>query len=105
MGEQSKASIKISDFKCPICLCLMIKPVTLPCSHELCLACFESNVFQTSLTCPMCRMRISSWARKHAAKKNLVNEELWKRIQECFPAEVNKRLEGQDDAIDDDDGI
>ena len=103
MGEKSHGNLaKLRDFKCPICLYVLIEPVTLPCNHELCLSCFESNVFQTSLTCPLCRKRISSWARKQSAKKSLINQDRWLQIQSLFPEQVKNRQNGLDDTIDDD---
>lgn len=52
---------------CPVCSELIEEPVTLPCHHELCLVCFRGSVDAGNLHCPLCRQRISNWARRRAA--------------------------------------
>lgn len=81
-------------------MCIYVEPVTMPCTHTLCMPCFKQNVEATSLTCPMCRKRISSWARRAARDKTLVNDALWNKIQSMFPDKVEKRLEGDDEDDD-----
>ncbi|GAB1605283.1 E3 ubiquitin-protein ligase rnf168-like [Argonauta hians] len=83
----------MENYTCPICINLLIEPVTLPCKHELCLPCFQQN-FEESLCCPMCRTRISSWVRKHSKINKLVNEKRWKEIKSLFPEKVRLRQEG-----------
>lgn len=74
----------------------------MPCSHELCMPCFRQNVEQSNLSCPMCRLRISNWARKHSGR--LINEERWRSIREAFPVLCQKRMEpGTGEEGDDDD--
>lgn len=34
----------LEDCQCPICLDILIEPVTMPCKHELCLICFEKHI-------------------------------------------------------------
>ncbi|CAI9736841.1 E3 ubiquitin-protein ligase rnf168-like [Octopus vulgaris] len=91
----------MENYTCPICINLLIEPVTLPCKHELCLPCFQQN-FEESLCCPMCRTRISSWVRKQSKTKKLVNEKRWKEIKTLFPEKVRLRQEGfeEDSEID-----
>ena len=69
----------------------------MPCEHELCLACFRQNVEEANFCCPMCRIRISTWARRAARNKTLVNEKRWKFIQEKFPEQVKNRLDGKEE--------
>jgi len=69
------------DVQCPICWSILIEPVSLPCKHSLCLACFRKHVEETSLQCPCCRMRLSVWSRKAIRTNNLVNEKFWERIK------------------------
>eukprot|EP00794_Sanderia_malayensis_P010724 gene10724-11872_t len=90
-----------SDFICVICLQLLIEPVVLPCNHELCMPCFKEHVNSTSLYCPMCRIRISNWARKKSREGSLINKERWQYIQKLFPDRCRKRLNGEDDDDDD----
>lgn len=101
-SDKNKNKIELHDCICAICLDIMIEPVTMPCCHELCMPCFTTNVQETSLCCPLCRMRISSWARKAAREKKLVNQVRWTEIQKAFPHKVKKRLENNeaDNSID-----
>lgn len=91
-----------TDYLCPICLQILIEPVVMPCKHELCKPCFKQNVEEASLQCPLCRKRISSWARKQARTGSLVNRKRWEQIQKLFPERCAKRLRGEDDDDDDD---
>lgn len=103
MASASKSQISsIEDVTCPICLLLLIKPVTLPCGHELCLSCFNLNVQdgESALVCPMCRLRISSWTRRVRKHGGLVNQKRWQMIQEKFPHKVKSRLDGAEDSED-----
>jgi hypothetical protein len=50
---------------------------------------------KTNLCCPMCRQRISTWARTATNNNTLVDVERWKKIQAKFPDEINKRLTGK----------
>ena len=90
-------SISLSDFTCPICLQILIEPVIMPCEHELCGPCFKQNVEEANFLCPLCRMRISSWARRNSRNGTLVNSKRWEQIQKLFPENCRKRLHGEDD--------
>lgn len=89
--------MKLEDNICPICLYIFVQPVTMPCKHELCLDCFQQNVEEANFCCPMCRTRISTWARRAARNKELVNEKRWSAIKKAFPVQVRARLEGQEE--------
>lgn len=93
--------ISIEDCTCPICMCVFVEPVTMPCNHTLCLPCFNQNVAEASLTCPMCRTRISTWARRATKNGSLVDKSLWKEIKLLFPDKIERRLAGEE--VDDDD--
>ena len=100
--DQEKEAIpSVADYTCPICLQLLIEPVVMPCTHELCIWCFRQNVQEANLQCPLCRIRISSWARKHARNGTLVNLKRWEQIKKLFPEKCQKRLRGED--FDDED--
>ena len=90
-----------TDFICPICLEILVEPVQMPCRHELCMQCFKTHVKDTSLNCPMCRVRIAVWVRKNTKTNTLVNQERWALIQSLFPERIKRRLEGLDDIEDD----
>lgn len=100
-ARSSKDSL--DDCMCSICMSILIQPVTLPCGHELCMPCFKQTIEEASLTCPLCRIRISSWVRKATKTNSLVNQKRWEQIQKLFPIKVKKRLNGQDDDTDDED--
>uniref|UniRef100_A0A3B5PRE4 RING-type E3 ubiquitin transferase n=1 Tax=Xiphophorus maculatus TaxID=8083 RepID=A0A3B5PRE4_XIPMA len=93
------------DCLCPVCLDIFIEPVTLPCTHSFCKGCFLESVDKATLCCPMCRKRVSSWARRNNKKNTLVNLELWNRIQTLFPLQCQRRLNGQDAEEDDGTGL
>ena len=96
--ENPRSSLE--DCTCSICMSIMIYPVTMPCQHELCKPCFKHNVEESSLFCPLCRLRISTWTR-HASRTNtLVNESRWKQIRKLFPERVQRRLDGKDEDTD-----
>lgn len=78
-------SLSREDCLCPICLEIFMEPVTLPCTHTFCKACFLESVDKATLCCPLCRKRVAVWARQHSRNKSLVNEALWRRIQAAFP--------------------
>uniref|UniRef100_UPI003AAC68F4 E3 ubiquitin-protein ligase rnf168 n=1 Tax=Centroberyx gerrardi TaxID=166262 RepID=UPI003AAC68F4 len=90
------AALSREDCLCPVCLEIFLEPVTLPCHHTFCKTCFLESVDKATLCCPLCRRRVSTWARLHGRNKTLVNERLWKQIQTAFPLQCQRRLSGQD---------
>nr|XP_057935606.1 E3 ubiquitin-protein ligase rnf168 [Doryrhamphus excisus] len=103
-GKRSK-TLSLDDCVCPVCLEIFLEPVTLPCTHTFCKECFLESVDKSSLCCPMCRKRVSTWARKNNKNKTLVNEKLWSQIQINFPQHCQRRLSGQDAVSEDDVGV
>ncbi|OWF41417.1 E3 ubiquitin-protein ligase [Mizuhopecten yessoensis] len=89
--------LAVEDCMCPICMSILIEPVTMPCKHTLCMPCFKQNVEESSLSCPLCRTRISVWARRATKTGKLVNEKLWDNIKSSYRDKVDKRLAGDDD--------
>ncbi|XP_008284137.1 E3 ubiquitin-protein ligase rnf168 [Stegastes partitus] len=63
--------------------------------------CFLESVDKATLCCPLCRRRVSTWARLNSRNNSLVNQQLWQQIQNLFPLQCQRRLSGQD-AVDDD---
>ena len=51
---------------CPVCYDLIREPVVFPCDHEVCRECFDHSLNTANFCCPLCRKRVSSWARRHA---------------------------------------
>ncbi|XP_030601353.1 E3 ubiquitin-protein ligase rnf168 [Archocentrus centrarchus] len=100
-GEQAQeAALSREDCLCPVCLEIFMEPVTLPCTHTFCKVCFLETVDKATLCCPVCRKRVSTWARLHSRTNTLVNDQLWRRIQTCFPLQCERRFSGQDEAED-----
>ncbi|XP_060903385.1 E3 ubiquitin-protein ligase rnf168 [Labrus mixtus] len=95
MSERGGA-LSLDDCRCPVCLEIFIEPVTLPCTHTFCKACFLQAVDQASLLCPLCRRRISVWCRLNNRNNTLINEKLWTSIQNAFPRQCERRLRGQE---------
>ena len=80
---------------CEICLEILIEPITMPCAHRLCKPCFNTNFDMTSMHCPFCKKRLSTWRRKAGKKVDeLIDQKLWTQIQTDFPTEIQKRLSG-----------
>lgn len=100
--EESSGGLKRSDCLCPVCLDIFLEPVTLPCMHTFCKPCFLQTVDKSNLCCPLCRKRVSTWARLNSRNKTLVNMELWRRIQDAFPSQCERRVQGIED---DDDAV
>ncbi|XP_071949477.1 uncharacterized protein [Antedon mediterranea] len=92
----NEQGIRLADCICPICMSILVEPVTMPCSHELCRPCFRDTVEQVNFTCPLCRLRISNWARKQTKLNKLINWTKWHEIQATFPEQIRKRLQGED---------
>ncbi|GFO31148.1 RING finger protein 168, e3 ubiquitin protein ligase [Plakobranchus ocellatus] len=91
--EATKTGPDKESCTCPICMYIMVEPVTMPCKHTLCMYCYTQTVAQSSLVCPICRQRISVWARRAAKTNALVDQEKWRAIQTSFPKKVQRRIE------------
>lgn len=59
-SASAAAADDISDtLKCAICLNACERPVTAPCQHNFCLACFKKWTYQSKTSCPTCRAPFS----------------------------------------------
>lgn len=104
VSDRAGAVMSLDDCRCPVCLEIYMEPVTLPCTHTFCKTCFLESVDKATLCCPLCRKRVSTWARLHSRTNTLVDQQLWTRIQTCFPLQCQRRLSGQDAVAEDDAG-
>jgi hypothetical protein len=86
-----------NDVICPICRSILIKPITLPCSHGFCSSCFETTTQNANFVCPLCSVRVGSWLRSARKSKKLINESFWQAIQNQFPLQVLDKLKGVDE--------
>lgn len=89
--------LSLDDCRCPVCLEMFLEPVTLPCTHTFCKACFLESVDKATLCCPLCRRRVSTWARLNSRNRTLVDQQLWDQIQTRFPLQCQRRLTGEDE--------
>uniref|UniRef100_A0A672L803 RING-type E3 ubiquitin transferase n=1 Tax=Sinocyclocheilus grahami TaxID=75366 RepID=A0A672L803_SINGR len=90
------APLSLEEARCPVCSEILLEPVTMPCGHSVCLHCFQRTEKLTSLCCPLCRRRVSSWARRQSREKSLVNAELWELVRRSHPERCRRRLEQRD---------
>uniref|UniRef100_UPI00398EFC19 E3 ubiquitin-protein ligase rnf168-like n=1 Tax=Pristiophorus japonicus TaxID=55135 RepID=UPI00398EFC19 len=88
--EAPSPELSLTECLCPICQELLAEPVTPPCGHSLCRACFQQTVAISNLNCPLCRRRLSNWARAQTRAGSLVNTELAERIRQQFPQHRNQ---------------
>ncbi|KAM6970140.1 E3 ubiquitin-protein ligase RNF169 [Aplochiton taeniatus] len=89
----SSRVLTLEEARCPVCSEILLEPVTMPCSHSVCLHCFKRTVELISLCCPLCRLRVSSWARKQSRQKSLVNTDLWDMVKKSYPDRCKNRME------------
>lgn len=99
-NNNSYKNLTLNKALCPICRNIFVEPVTLPCNHGFCLACFEGTVANANLTCPLCRVRFGSWHRIAKKENKIVNTALWNAVRENFPDQVKNRLDGVEENLD-----
>eukprot|EP00929_Paragymnodinium_shiwhaense_P102754 TRINITY_DN65982_c0_g1_i1.p1 TRINITY_DN65982_c0_g1~~TRINITY_DN65982_c0_g1_i1.p1 ORF type:complete len:339 (+),score=84.59 TRINITY_DN65982_c0_g1_i1:156-1172(+) len=76
------------DLECPVCLRLLIEPMSLPCGHSFCSPCLRSAHLQGQhevFRCPMCRCEV---ADLNAIKVNALLAAL---VEKFLPDEATKR--------------
>ena len=99
-AETDCPPLPLEDLICPICLDIFIEPITLVCDHVLCRECFNEHFQKAEFKCPLCKRRLSSWARKRLGGVNrgdsssLVNWPKWKMIQAFHGEAVERRRRG-----------
>ncbi|XP_069496262.1 E3 ubiquitin-protein ligase RNF169 isoform X2 [Ambystoma mexicanum] len=91
-GHGRAPSLSREEAMCPLCLDVLLRPVTMPCRHSVCLACFKRTVELANLCCPLCRSRISNWTRRRSREGTLVDAQLWERVRHSFPERCRQRL-------------
>ena len=96
-SPKKEKKLTLEEVVCPICLSIMIEPVTMPCEHSLCSPCFKNSVEKAAIACPLCRKRISVWVRRATKEGKLVNQSLWKHIEDNFSQQIEARLQGKQD--------
>ncbi|XP_050456288.1 uncharacterized protein LOC126854012 isoform X1 [Cataglyphis hispanica] len=96
LSSRSTADVHLRDLMCPVCRGILIEPVTLPCTHNLCLRCLKGTFEHNSLSCPLCRVRVGSWLRNATKSETLVNHGLWELIRAKFPKEIENKHNGEE---------
>lgn len=97
--ETEKEPLSFDDVMCPICLDIVIEPVTMSCNHELCKECYMEHFKTCDFFCPICKKRLSTWARKAIATGTLVNEKKWLLVQKKYPDLVKNRRNGNTNLV------
>lgn len=92
--EIERKSLSFDDVMCPVCLDIVIEPVTMSCNHELCKECYMEHFKTCDFFCPICKRRLSTWARKAIATGTLVNEKKWLLVQKEYPDLVSNKQNG-----------
>lgn len=77
-----KLNMNIKDFECFCCHEILVKPVTLSCSHSLCSFCLKDDM----KCCPYCKNKINN------NKEVKINNLLDKLLQFAFPEEYKEKL-------------
>ncbi|XP_001602205.2 E3 ubiquitin-protein ligase UHRF1 [Nasonia vitripennis] len=54
-GKQAYFEKISTEFACIVCQDLVIKPITTPCGHNICITCLKRSFAASSYACPMCR--------------------------------------------------
>ncbi|KAM6140558.1 LOW QUALITY PROTEIN: E3 ubiquitin-protein ligase RNF169 [Pterocles gutturalis] len=65
-AEEDEVVLAVAE--CPVCRQALVEAVTPPCRHSFCLACFQRCLQGPGLCCPLCRSRLSTWARRQQAR-------------------------------------
>ncbi|CAH1737635.1 unnamed protein product [Aphis gossypii] len=100
-SKKIEKKLSLEEVFCIACRCIYLQPVTMPCGHTLCLECFKNMVNLTAYQCPICRRRISNWLRKFKHDWNaMLNVNFWEAIKQQYPVEVQKRLNDEDDGLE-----
>jgi hypothetical protein len=87
-ASQSMLNVSIDDFTCPICLDLMVEPISLSCGHSHCRTCLVELGQRGAKKCPSCRATINQSINLLDAPQCIL---LARIIQSAFPLVYEKR--------------
>lgn len=65
-----------SELKCAVCLCLVVSPVSLRCSHFFCSNCLDQVLSQHRGECPFCRERFT--------RRNYLSDQVIRQVTAQF---------------------
>lgn len=92
-GGAAASLLMQDEARCPVWRDVFAGLVTLPCRHSQCLACFRQKVERSSLRCPLCRLRVSGWARLQCRGQTLLDSGQWDRVRRSYPERCRRRME------------
>ncbi|XP_073690917.1 E3 ubiquitin/ISG15 ligase TRIM25-like [Garra rufa] len=86
---EARISVAQEQFVCPICLDLLMDPVTIPCGHNYCMNCITDCWNQKDLkgiySCPQCR---KSFTPRPDLCKNLMIAEMVEKVKKTEPQDA-----------------
>lgn len=81
-------SVDSQDFDCPLCMQIMVAPVTTPCGHTFCRRCLDRSL-DHSPVCPLCK---STTLKTYLAeRREAINEFLEECMRKLIPEEFTER--------------
>lgn len=84
----SSVVIDSQDYECPLCIQVMVAPVTTPCGHTFCRRCLDRSL-DHSAECPMCKS--STLIYYLAERRDAVNEFIHECMTRTIPEEYSER--------------
>ncbi|KAJ3051482.1 ubiquitin-like with PHD and RING finger domains 2 [Rhizophlyctis rosea] len=75
-----------NEYSCPLCLELVVLPVTTSCKHHMCQLCMKNLVKHGGTSCPQCRQNL-------VESDMIINHNLQTFLRETFPHAYNKRTQ------------
>lgn len=91
---ESRVSVDVNQFKCPICLELLTDPVSINCGHSFCNSCIQLKWNEDANTgvysCPLCRQKFSS---RPVLGRNIMLADMMERMRKMS----ERQLAGPDD--------
>jgi hypothetical protein len=56
VDSRNTEMISGTDYDCPVCMTLMVEPISVKCKHVICLTCTEKIAIEEQPKCPFCRV-------------------------------------------------
>ncbi|KAK9808920.1 hypothetical protein WJX72_006425 [[Myrmecia] bisecta] len=82
--KRARRTERLDDFECVLCMKLLFEPVTTPCGHTFCRACFMRATDHGN-KCPMCRTVL------HVGRELPLSVTLNNILEKSFPEEYQQR--------------